>query len=101
MAGLFAVPEEISDFGDRIFQGRIFVRQKTYIEVEEKENGEDKYLVCCAGLPKSCKESLIDDFRSGRKDITDFKKGLKIKGKLMQKRIHGGVILYEDYFTMS
>lgn len=78
-----------------------FVRQKTYIEVEEKENGDDHYLVCCAGLPKSCKESLIEDFRSGKKKITDFKKGLKIKGKLMQKRIHGGVILYEDYFTMS
>ncbi|MBO5948956.1 hypothetical protein J6Q66_09005 [bacterium] len=76
-----------------------FVRQKTYIEIT---NGETNfYDVKCAGMPEICKKSLIQDFVEGKKTIFDFKEGLQIFGKLMTKRIKGGVILYPDWFTLK
>lgn len=80
-----------------------FIRQKTYIEENEdayvEKHGD--FTLCCAGLPKNCKNKFIDEIKNGTKKITDFKQGLKIFGKLQSKRIKGGVILYEDYFTMQ
>lgn len=74
----------------------IFVRQKTYIEKE----GDD-YLVKCAGMPKNCKEKIIDEMRSGEMKLSDFKPGLKVDGKLMPKHIPGGVVLMETTFKIK
>lgn len=75
----------------------IFVRQKTYIE---KYAGKG-YSVTCAGMPSRCKESFIARIESGDAKLTDFKVGFKIGGKLMPKRIRGGIVLSETTFEIK
>lgn len=97
-----------------------FLRQKTYIERVTVADGEDVdpyYNITCAGLPKRCK-SLLDrslrgdpareddpeefkKFLSEKRDITDFKEGLQIPGKLLPVVIPGGVVLKETTFTVK
>lgn len=101
-----------------------FTRQKTYIEHVVAENLEPiespYYNVKCAGMPDTCKDLLIKsmtgykvteedkekyfpeqlEFLNKKRDYEDFDIGLRIFGKLMPKRIRGGIILVEDYFTM-
>ena len=93
----------------------IFVRQKTYIEhvIGEKSY----YNIKCAGMPERCKQlfakSLLGDkstdehtseeekeFLETKRDITDFKIGLTVYGKLLPKRIQGGVVLRETTYEM-
>ena len=100
----------------------IFVRQKTYIEHITHENQksieEPYYNIKCAGMPDHCKDlfnlslttqqprkdkvySVQDlEFIKKKRELTDFKLGLKISGKLMPKRIKGGVLLVETSYEM-
>ena len=107
----------------------IFTRQKTYIEHVVKENLEPVkpyYNIRCAGMPEKCKELFLwsmqglteeqwktehkkewdkmdDDkkkFVLQKRDITDFKIGLIVPGKLVPKRIRGGVLLVETTYEM-
>ena len=108
----------------------IFTRQKTYIEHVTHEDLQliDKpyYNVKCAGMPQKCKnlfiksmsEDVISDeekvklseeeleflFDSNdeqiKRTLEDFKIGLKVPGKLMPKRIRGGVLLVETTYEM-
>lgn len=73
----------------------IFHRQKTYIE--HTENGYD---IKCAGMPKESKQIFIDGLESGIYKLTDFKEGLKLEGKLLPKRVHGGILLKETTYIM-
>lgn len=94
-----------------------FVRQKTYIEHVVKEDLEDcepYYNLKCAGMPQSCKNLFVQsmegghtssnpdeaDFLSTKRTIEDFKIGLRIPGKLLPKRIPGGVLLVPTTFEM-
>lgn len=100
----------------------IFARQKTYIEHVTHEDlepiAEPYYNIKCAGMPDRCKnlfqlsmqgyvpkegdkfteEQL--EFLKTKRTISDFKKGLKIPGKLMPKRIRGGILLVETNYEM-
>ena len=100
----------------------IFVRQKTYIEHIICENSY--YNIKCAGMPEKCKKllakSITEDynianeteeekekmtneekeFLSTKRTLTDFKLGLKVYGKLLPKRIQGGVVLKETTYEM-
>lgn len=101
----------------------IFVRQKTYIEhvthEDLKEIEKPYYNIKCAGMPESCKKQFnysltqeyteddlkqYDDeqkeFIAQKRKISDFKIGLKIFGKLVPKRILGGVLLVDTYYEM-
>lgn len=90
----------------------IFVRQKTYIE---KVNG--KYKITCAGMPKSCKKVLAAslsgeipegedfyeeqlEFMKVKRELKDFKKGIRIFGKLKPTQIKGGTLLVPGYFEI-
>ena len=103
----------------------IFVRQKTYIEhiTHEDEKPIDKpyYNIKCAGMPKrpkqllemslegkeklEIKDKIIEpenkqekDFVKVKRELTDFKIGLKVPSKIRPKRIKGGVLLVDcDY----
>lgn len=100
-----------------------FTRQKTYIEhVFEKDGAAldiPFYDIKCAGMPARCKyllnmsltgttpvESTIplnaaeQEFVSRRRTISDFCPGLHVPGKLIQRRIPGGCVLYETTFEM-
>lgn len=98
----------------------IFVRQKTYIEhivAEDREPIESPYYnVKCAGMPDKCKKLFVqsmtgdetnhdytDDemkFIKTKRELTDFKVGLRVPGKLLPRRIPGGVILANTSYEM-
>lgn len=82
----------------------IFVRQKTYIEhvvAENLEPIENPYWnVKCAGMPDRAKQVFIDRMESGHCGLTDFKVGLSVPGKLVPKRIKGGVLLVDTNYEM-
>lgn len=98
-----------------------FIRQKTYIEHVVAEDLEpiDKpyYNIKCAGMPDKCKNlflhSMLQDnpdtsemsederkFISQKRGLEDFNIGLVIPGKLLPKRIHGGVLLVDTTYEM-
>lgn len=108
----------------------IFTRQKTYIEHVTKEDLEPienpYYNVKCAGMPEKCKElfkasmlqSSQETWETERKEewdkmkederkfvvtprsLTDFCVGLIVPGKLVPKRIRGGILLVETTYEM-
>lgn len=100
----------------------IFARQKTYIEHVTHEDlqpiEEPYYNVKCAGMPQKCKDLFIHSinhtkpkniekysdeeikFIEKKRELTDFRIGLKIPGKLLPKRIRGGIILVETTYEM-
>lgn len=99
----------------------IFARQKTYIEHVTYNNlkeVEKYYDVKCAGMPKRCKDLFIKsltqeydteqenftpeeiEFIKIKRELTDFKKGLKVPSKLLPKRIMGGVLLVDTIYEM-
>ena len=97
-----------------------FVRQKTYIEHIVKEDLNDienpYYNVKCAGMPQKCKDLFLlsmgedvelkemgfDDIKFAVKDRTleDFNIGLVVPGKLLPKRIRGGILLVDTNYEM-
>lgn len=99
-----------------------FVRQKTYIEhiVAEDCHSIDKpyYNVKCAGMPERCKDLFLKsmegytpqpsdkyteeelEFLSHSRNLEDFNVGLKVPGKLLPKRIRGGVLLVNTTYEM-
>lgn len=97
-----------------------FTRQKTYIEhvVAEDCKPIDNpwWNVKCAGMPDRCKQLFVramegdtwkegendevKEFLSKKRTLEDFRVGLKVPGKLMPKRIKGGVVLVETTYEM-
>ena len=115
---------------EALWDEAIFIRQKTYIEhvVAEDLHYIDNpyYSIKCAGMPTRCKDLLDasltdrvytddelrempDDFidflidengNTIHRELEDFKVGIKIPGKLVPKRILGGVVLTDTDFTL-
>lgn len=103
-----------------------FTRQKTYIEhvvMEDLEPVTPYYNIRCAGMPKKCKDlfelsmrgdQVLEDFdvpeeidflfdddgNPIHRTMEDFKVGLKVPGKLMPKRIKGGIVLVDTFYEM-
>ena len=100
----------------------IFTRQKTYIEhithndlipVDEPYND-----IKCAGMPQKCKDLFNKSmqayevkesdiytqselkFLETKRNYSDFKVGLCVPGKLLPKRIKGGVLLVDTTYEM-
>ena len=100
----------------------LFVRQKTYIEhvvAEDLQSIDNPYYnVKCAGMPQKCKDLFLEsvkgyvpkdgdkydedelEFLKEKREITDFKIGLRVPGKLMPRRIRGGVLLVPTTYEM-
>ena len=77
-----------------------FVRPKTYIEHTVAKDGEPCdpfFLIKCAGMPDKCKANFLKTMNS----ITDFTYGLKVPGKLMPKRVPGGIVLVDTVYEMK
>lgn len=75
-----------------------FIRAKTYLEHVIYKDGEfvDAFNnIKCAGMPEKCKKVFNDT-----KTIEDFDYGLQVRGKLLPKRVPGGIILVDTVFTM-
>lgn len=125
---LVGVPVHPTDFChwklESYWDEAIFVRQKTYIEHvthEDQEPIETPYFnVKCAGMPEKCKQLFIRSMEhkpltqeekekytdeeqrtiNAHYNLTDFKLGLKLSGKLMPKRIRGGIVLMDTTYEM-
>ena len=98
----------------------VFARQKTYIEhviEEDCEPIDEPYdNIKCAGMPSKCKDLLEMSFTQDydeenlsenelqfvqhKRSYLDFKVGLKVPGKLIPKRIPGGILLTETTYEM-
>lgn len=100
----------------------IFARQKTYIEHVTHEDlhpiEKPYYNVKCAGMPAKCKKLFLKsvegfdekelvtmedeekEFLKKKRTILDFKVGLIVPGKLLPKRIKGGVLLMDTTYEM-
>lgn len=76
-----------------------YVRQKTYIE-HITSSDLPYYDVKCAGMPQASKDSFIKMLEDGEANIEDFNLGLELGGKLLPRRIKGGVILKETTYKM-
>lgn len=98
-----------------------FIRQKTYIEYvikEDMKEVEPHYIIKCAGMPEKCKDLFLKsvdgyiekegdkyteeekEFLKVKRDISDFKVGLVVPGKLTPKRVIGGVILNNTTYEL-
>ena len=64
-----------------------FIRAKTYIEKSKNELN-----IKCAGMPDNLKQYVT---------LENFNEGLKLEGKLLPKRVKGGVVLEATEFTMK
>lgn len=100
----------------------IFTRQKTYIEhITHKDLipvDEPYNVIKCAGMPQKCKDLFNKSmqgyevkesdnytqselkFLETKRNYSDFKVGLCVPGKLLPKRIKGGVLLVDTTFEM-
>ena len=87
-----------------------------------ESEGCDYLDVKCAGMPQRCKDLFVESMKEDRvydesrseeekaflyenqvpivRTINDFKRGLKIPGKLLPKRMPGGVVLMDTYYEM-
>lgn len=72
-----------------------YVRQKTYIEVRY----DGTQIVRACGLPEKCKKDLIKEH--GLDLINFFDYDMEVTGKLMRKKVKGGVVLYESKFAIK
>lgn len=104
----------------------VFTRQKTYIEhvthEDLKKIDKPYYNIKCAGMPQKSKDLfnlsmqgnadineewtddeknfLFKDNKPIKRELSDFKIGLKVPDKLMPKRIRGGILLVETSYEM-
>lgn len=115
---------------ESLWDEAIFARQKTYIEhviaEDLKPIDNPYYSIKCAGMPDRCKNLLNarltnktftneekmelsddavdflfdDDGNTKPMELEDFKIGIRIPGKLLPKRIKGGIVLTDTEFTM-
>ena len=102
---------------ESVWDKAIFVRAKTYCE-HIKEGDTYVWDIKCAGLPQRSKDMFLlsigeqnittkpvtwaeKEFVEEHHDITDFKPGLSIPGKLLPKRFPGGVVLMETSFKIT
>lgn len=99
-----------------------FTRQKTYIEHithDDKEPVEPHWKITCAGMSDKSKELFVQsltqeyteqqfnemppshqEFVKVQRQVSDFAPGLIVPGKLLQRRILGGVVLQNTNYKM-
>lgn len=98
-----------------------YVRQKTYCEHITHEDLEPvavpRWDIKCAGLPDNCKKLLLEsieptgendakwtdeerEFVKTKRDITDFRVGIQIPGKLIPRHMRGGVVLERTMYEL-
>ena len=71
-----------------------YIRQKTYVYKEK-----DEIVITCAGMSQDMKDNVIA--QHGDKIFDIFKRGFITGGKLLPKRVKGGVVLYETTFNIK
>jgi hypothetical protein len=96
------IPEAIKDIVDPNklgfwkfeyeFKRGKYIRQKTYFNEIEKEDGAVKNKVVCAGMTEKIRNKVTFD---------EFEVGYSSYGKLLPKQVKGGVVLVDTEFTIK
>ena len=71
-----------------------YVRQKCYVHKDNEE-----ITITCAGMTDDMKEHAIEMY--GDNIFKVFKEGFIMTGKLLPKRVKGGIVLYETTFEIK
>ena len=71
-----------------------YVRQKCYVF-----DGSKGIEITCAGMPDNVKQAALTIYDKGI--FNEFKTGFKMFGKLIPKRVKGGIVLYETTFEIK
>ena len=77
------------------FERGKWLRPKTYI----LKSVEDGLSITCAGMPDNIKEDILSN--GEEKAFQMFTYGAQFEGKLIPKRVSGGVILFKTDFTIK
>ena len=77
------------------FNSGKWLRPKTYI----LNSVEDGLSIACAGMPDNIKSEIIS--KGVESAFNSFTYGAEFKGKLIPKRVKGGVILFNETFTIK
>ncbi len=102
-----------------------FVRQKTYMEhvvAHDLEPCDPEWDIKCAGMPERCKHLFLMSMGFPQTDVDgrpvvpktdeeaafvavprtyqDFKVGIRVPGKLLPKRLRGGIVLMDTTYEM-
>lgn len=76
-----------------------FVRQKTYYE--HTVSPDESHVYKCAGMSDRSKQKFHENVQKGIYTLDDFAVGLTIEGmQLKRKEVIGGIILFNDNYTM-
>ena len=81
----------------------VFVRAKTYIEHNIKEDGQEcepYYNIKCAGMGKNAKKVLQKRLEDKTMSLKDFRVGLIVPHNLKAKQIKGGTVLVDMDYIM-
>lgn len=70
----------------------LFIRAKTYMKEYKDDKGNLYTKVTCAGMPDKVKKYVT---------FENFKRGTSYNGKLVNKRVVGGSLLYETEFSIK
>lgn len=83
------------------FDNSKFLRAKTYILHDKKADNKINVSITCAGMSDLIKEDIINNSDTYEQafDIFDYNK--EFTGKLIPKRVNGGVVLVNQTFTIK
>lgn len=79
-----------------------FLHSKTYVEHCYKKDGEPcepYWNVTCCGMPDNLKKNFMVKYAG--KELEAFDEDLELDGKLMPRRIRGGIVLIETTFSIK
>lgn len=83
------------------FRKARFIRAKTYIEDLPNKEGEYSLHVTCAGMPKNVKKLVTwENFHEINEDMLLPCRDGFYPGKLLPKRVPGGIVLQDTNFTI-
>ena len=78
-----------------------FLRAKTYILHDKLTDNKINTLITCAGMPDTIKEEIINNSNKYEDAFNIFDYNKEFKGKLIPKRVNGGVVLTNQVFTIK
>ena len=82
------------------FDDAKFLRAKTYILHDKKAENDINVSITCAGMPDTIKDEIIKQSKTYQDAFNKFDYNKEFKGKLIPKRVKGGIVLVQENFTI-
>lgn len=78
-----------------------FLRAKTYILHDKHADNKININITCAGMPDAIKDEIIEQSSDWADAFSRFDYNKEFTGKLIPKRVNGGVVLINQTFTIK